>query len=122
MDRVSGKTMDCFVEFLSSTDAQIAADKLNSRCRLLKLGTPPMHRVVTVQVSSQEELMKHLFPRAKNVNWPNGKPVIYQSDEPYNTGFKAFISGEELTMMCKHAEQPHRVSSSKSSPCNTLFF
>lgn len=115
MDRVSGKTMDCFVEFLSNVDAENAAAKLNSRGRLLKLGTPPVHRVVTVHVSSQEELMKNLFPRAKNVKWPNGKPVIYQTDEPYNTGFKTFITAEELTMMCKHAEQPHRVSSSKHS-------
>lgn len=114
MDRATGKTMDCYVEFFSTADAIAVVDRMNSRGRPIKLGHTPVDRVVSVEMSSQEALMKELFPRAKNVNWPNGKPEIYESDEPYNTGFKCFITGEELVMLVKHAEQPHRVSFSQS--------
>ena len=54
--------------------------------------------------------MKELFPRAKNVQWKGQVPVIVQTDEPFNSGFKAFLTPEELVMMVKHAEQPQRVS------------
>lgn len=110
MERTTGKTMDCYVEFLSVYEAQIAVNQLVYRGHPLRLGNPPHDRVVNVTMSSQDELMKQLFPRAKNVVWLNGKPVIHASNEPFNTGFKTFITGEELVMMCKHAEQPHRVS------------
>ena len=110
MDRATGKTMDCYVEFFSAADALAVVDKLNCHGRPLKLGHPPLDRMVSVEMSSQEALMKDLFPRAKNVNWPDGKPEIYESNEPYNTGFKCFVTGEELVMLVKHAEQPHRVS------------
>lgn len=111
MDRSTGKTMDCYVEFFSVGDAQATLNKLTSRGHSLKLGTPPHDRVVGVELSTQEALLKELFPRAKNVVWRNGKPVIEESTEPFNTGFKAFVTGEELVMMVRHAEQPHRVSS-----------
>lgn len=110
MDRSTGKTMDCYVEFFSNGDAQATLNKLLSRGHSLKLGVPPLDRVVNVELSTQEALLKELFPRAKNVVWRNGKPVIEESTEPFNTGFKAFVTGEELVMMVRHAEQPHRVS------------
>ena len=102
--------MDCYVEFQSVYEAQIAVNHLVYRGHALRLGHSPHDRVVNVTMSSQDELMKQLFPRAKNVVWVDGKPVIQASNEPFNTGFKTFITGEELVMMCKHAEQPHRVS------------
>ena len=110
MERTTGKTMDCYVEFLSVYEAQVAVNHLVYRGHPLRLGNPPHDRVVNVTMSSQDELMKQLFPRAKNVVWAGGKPVIQVSNEPFNTGFKTFITGEELVMMSKHAEQPHRVS------------
>jgi hypothetical protein len=110
MDRTTGKTMDCYVEYLSVNEAQSAVNRLIYRGPPLRLGSPPHDRVVRVTMSSQDELMKQLFPRAKNVTWTDGKPVIHASNEPFNTGFKTFITGEELVMMTKHAEQPHRVS------------
>jgi RNA recognition motif-containing protein len=110
MDRTTGKTMDCYVEYLSVNEAQNAVNRLVYRGPQLRLGSPPQDRVVRVAMSSQDELMKQLFPRAKNVTWTDGKPVIHASNEPFNTGFKTFITGEELVMMTKHAEQPHRVS------------
>ena len=110
MERTTAKTMDCYVEFVSVHEAQVTVNQLVYRGRPLRLGKPPHDRVVTVALSSQDELMKELFPRAKNVVWTGGKPVIQASNEPFNTGFKTFITGEELVMMSKHAEQPHRVS------------
>lgn len=109
MDRATAKTMDCFVEFFSSGDAQAVVNKHRRTCddgRHPRLGD----RYVEMEMSSQDALMKELFPKAKNVSWAGGDPKIVRNDEPYNSGFRSFISGEELVMMVKHAEQPHRVS------------
>jgi hypothetical protein len=62
-------------------------------------------------MSGQDALMKELFPRAKNVVWHGGgNPIIVDTNEPYNSGFKNFVTSEEMVMLVKHAEQPHRVS------------
>lgn len=110
MDRTTGKTMDCYIEFASVYEAQVALNALVYRGQPLRMGSPPHGRVVNVTMSSQDELLKQLFPRAKNVVWTGGKPTILTSSEPFNTGFKTFITAEELIMMSRHAEQPHRVS------------
>lgn len=115
MDRSTGKTNDCFVEFFSTGDAKAAVNRLLFRGNQLKLGTAPYDRIVTVEVSSQDVLLKELFPRAKNVSWKDGKPIVEDIDEPFNTGFKAFITGEEMVMLVRHAEQPHRVSANNTS-------
>lgn len=107
MDRVSGKTMDCFVEFLSPLDARATCNSINLRQRgLIRISD----RVVDVSMSSQNELLATLFPKAKDVKWVNGKPVIMQPEEEWSSGFKSFVSAEELGLLVKHAEQPHRVS------------
>jgi hypothetical protein len=69
-------------------------------------------RHVDVELSSQEQLMKDLFPKAKNVQWQGSRPIIIARDEndPYNSGFQGFISKEELVMLVKHVEAPQRVS------------
>lgn len=69
-------------------------------------------RHCTLEVSSQAALMKELFPKAKNVEWNGQVPVISQPgpEVPFNSGFKCFISREELLTLAKHAESPHRVS------------
>lgn len=33
-----------------------------------------------------------------------------EPEEDWSSGFKTFVSAEELGLMVKHAEQPHRVS------------
>ena len=110
MERSTGKTMDCYVEFFSVGDAQAAINKLHRQRdegnRYLRL----QDRHVEVEISSQEALMKELFPRAKNVRWKGQAPLIVETNEPYNSGFKAFVTAEELVMLVKHAEQPQRVS------------
>lgn len=37
-------------------------------------------------------------------------PTIQEAKELYNTGFKTFVSAEEMGLLVRHAEQPHRVS------------
>ena len=107
MDRPTGKTMDCYVEFFSTPDARASSNSLNLRPRhLVRIND----RVVDVSTSSQAELMKELFPKAKNVTWEGGMPRIQEAKEMYNTGFKTFVSAEEMGLFVRHAEQPHRVS------------
>lgn len=120
MDRSTGKTNECYVEFFSIGDAQAAMNRLHSRGRHIKIGTPPVERVVTVELSSQDALLKDVFPRAKNVTWKDGIPIIEKSTEPYNSGFKAFVTGEEMVMLVRHAEQPHRVSAIQTIYVPTL--
>lgn len=106
MDRVSGKTMDCFVEFLSSPDARATCNSINLRQRgLIRISD----RVVDVTMSSQNDLLSTLFPKAKDVKWVNGKPIVMQPEEEWSSGFKSFVSAEELGLLVRHAEQPHRV-------------
>ncbi|KAL8992584.1 MAG: hypothetical protein Q9169_006987 [Polycauliona sp. 2 TL-2023] len=104
MDRPTGKTMDCFIEFFSQGDAQAALNKCLARGSQLRLGD----RVVDVHMSSQDELLKELFPRAKNCTWEHGRPKITESTEPYNTGFKVFVTNEELLQTVTWADKPHR--------------
>ncbi|KAL8837859.1 MAG: hypothetical protein Q9170_002377 [Blastenia crenularia] len=104
MDRTTGKTMDCYVEFFSYGDAQAAFNKCLLRGSQLRLAD----RVVDVSMSSQDALLYELFPKAKNVEWVNGRPVIQESNDPYNSGFKSFVTSEELLQLVSHAEKPHR--------------
>ena len=107
MDRSTGKTMDCFVEFFSTPDARACINSILLRSvSQNRIGD----RVVEVMLSGQEELMTELFPKAKNVKWQGAKPVIKEATELFNSGFKAFVSLEELGCLVRHAEQPHRVS------------
>ena len=118
MDRISGKTLEVYVEFFSRSDAQAVVNKMihqrDVQHRHIKLGD----RHVEVLMSEQGALMEDLFPKAKNVKWNGQTPVIVPPTEPYNTGFKSFITGEELVQMVKHAQQPHRVR----NPLFLLFF
>jgi hypothetical protein len=108
MERSSAKTMDCFVEFASVGDAQVAMRKVNDGLP----GNPPRlgSRFVYVDMSSQDELLKALFPSAKCVQWRNGVPTVLENKDPWSTGFDGFMNEEELFMMIRHAEFPRRVS------------
>ena len=106
MDRATGKTQDCYVEFFSTPDAMAWVRMINSRSNQAnRIGD----RVLDVHMSSQADLLKELFPRAKNISWEGGKPSKIDTDDPYNSGFKTFVSAEELASLSRHAEQPRRV-------------
>lgn len=110
MERVTSKTHDAYVEFMSLHDAMKAVER---HSRTLTRGKPPRlgDRPVDVELSSQAALMKDIFPLASGVFWDGSKPRIVAAAprEPWNS-FKGFITEEEMTMLVKHVEIPQRVS------------
>jgi hypothetical protein len=110
MERMTGKTMDAYVEFCTFEDASKAVEKHQRNYREGR----PSHigqRIVTVSLASQAELMQDLFPLAAGVTWNGVNPVFHpvNEHEPWKN-FKGFVSEEEMTMLAKHAKVPNRVS------------
>ncbi|XXH05774.1 hypothetical protein Hte_012212 [Hypoxylon texense] len=107
MDRVTSKTYDIFVEFLTLGDAANAVAKHGDaamRGRQPRLG----HRYVDVNLSSQGELMSSLFPFAKGVNWYSHPYGITLYSNWSWENFDGFVSDEEMNMIWKHVESPGR--------------
>lgn len=106
MCRVTGKTLDAFVELRSTNDAVRVVER-HMRCcargRPSRLGD----RLVDISMSNQKELMKALFPKANGVEWTDDEPIISKEGM---LSFRGFVTEEELTMLVKHVENPHRVS------------
>ena len=76
------------------------------------------NRYVDVVLSSQEALMKALFPRANRIEWINGRPVQVAPppDEKYPPPeFVGFLTDEELFCVARHAREPNRVCASPLS-------
>lgn len=97
------------MEFMTQGDAEAAVTRINrtyENGRIPRLGS----RHVDVEVSSQDELLKDLFPRAKQIVWKNGVPHLGPNDDPYSTGFQGFFTHEEIFLLIRHAENPQRVS------------
>ncbi|KAJ5342165.1 Nucleotide-binding alpha-beta plait [Penicillium brevicompactum] len=115
MERSTGKTMDCFVEYVSDADAEKACARLN---RNYDLGSAPRmgNRHVDVEMSSPEQLMKALFPLTKCVEWNDGSPVEEENNDHWSTGFDGFLTDEELFCLVRHAEQPHRSAFASKIP------
>jgi hypothetical protein len=111
MERVTSKTLDCYIEFVSLNEAVAAVNRFETN-RTGGRGGRLGQRHVEVELSSQEQLMKDLFPKAKNVKWHGSKPEIIPRDpkDKFNSGFQGFVSREELVMLVKHVESPQRVS------------
>ncbi|KAF5021814.1 hypothetical protein F66182_6140 [Fusarium sp. NRRL 66182] len=116
MDRATSKTMDAFVEFVTMEDAMRCAEKHHQFAqagRVSRLGERP----IEVELSSQAALMAELFPLAGGVFWDGATPQIlpHNASEPW-ANFKGFISPEEMVMLVKHVEVPHRSPFSKECP------
>jgi hypothetical protein len=112
MDRVSGKTMDAYIEFKSVYEAVKAVDRQIEVHRDGNKGGRLGNRFVTAEVSGLEQMMRTLFPKATNIVWHGVVPEIIPPDrnDSYNTGFKGFINPEELVLLVKHVQDPNRVS------------
>lgn len=112
MERVTSKTLDCYVEFVSFSEAVAAVQRYETN-RSGGRGGRLGQRHVEVELSSQEQLMHDLFPKAKNVIWHGSRPEIRPANphDPYNSGFQGFVTREELVMLVKHVEAPQRVGS-----------
>lgn len=108
MERSTAKTMDCYVEFNTVEDAQAAVTRIN---RIYETGRAPRlgNRHVDVELSSQDDLLKDLFPRAKCIMWKDGTPILVQNTDPYSSGFSGLFTSEEIVGCLRHAESPQRV-------------
>ncbi|KAL5317471.1 hypothetical protein ACEPPN_014566 [Leptodophora sp. 'Broadleaf-Isolate-01'] len=117
MERVTSKTLDCYVEFINFNEAVNAVNRFETN-RTGGRGGRLGQRHVEVELSCQEQLMRDLFPKAKNVTWSGSRPIIKPRDlnDKYNSGFQGFISKEELVMLVKHVEAPQRSPFSKDCP------
>ncbi|BDD61563.1 hypothetical protein MAP00_006602 [Monascus purpureus] len=107
MERPTAKTMDCYVEFQTPNDAKDAVTRINKMhetSRIPRLG----NRHIDVELSSQDALLKDLFPRAKCLHWKDGVPYVLENTDPYSTGFTGFFTSEEIVGAIRHAEVPHR--------------
>ena len=105
MERSTAKSNECYVELLTSDGAQgVVARMENSGRRAIQT------RRVKAELSSQETLMRELFPRTKCVRWEGCNPVILPNPDPYTSGFGGFVASEEMVMMAKYAQNPQRVS------------
>jgi hypothetical protein len=121
MERESGKTMDCFIELSTLKEATWIANTMRTRA---KSGRPPKidNRTVDPKVSSQEELMHALFPRARHVAWNSNNPIIDFTPRQYYpsipaAGFQGFLHSEEIVGMIKVAEQDNGRSFAGKAPC-----
>ncbi|EGD98904.1 hypothetical protein TESG_06266 [Trichophyton tonsurans CBS 112818] len=114
MERSTAKTMDCYVELLTQADAEEALSWVN---RNLPAHSPRLgDRHVHVEMSSQDALLREIFPRAKCVLWKNGVPEIQPNTDRYSTGFQGFLTNEELFCMVHYAETPKRAPFAEKCP------
>ncbi|OAP56924.1 hypothetical protein AYL99_09036 [Fonsecaea erecta] len=109
MERSTGKTMDCYVEIIAPhTAAQDWEHAFGLKLmRIPKIG----QRNVEVTLSNQGELMKDMFPRAKCIHFDAeqfGAPRLVPNRDIFSSGYKGFMTNEELTCMVRHAEYPQR--------------
>ena len=113
MERHTAKTLDCYIEFISFAEAMNFVNACSNR---KSMGHPPRigERIIGVELSSQDMLMKSLFPNARNISWAGGHPRLIENTQNELSGgtFRGFITGEELLHLAKHAERPDGVSNS----------
>ncbi|EWC43418.1 hypothetical protein DRE_07641 [Drechslerella stenobrocha 248] len=102
MDRTTGKTMDCFLEFPSVGTAERFVQKRYNNNRRCILGG----RHISLEVVKQGELMRWLFPKAKGALWDDDGNLVIRAGVP-KTPIE-IISREELVMILGHARTPHR--------------
>lgn len=111
MERITTKTGAAYVEFYDTRSAHAIVDKHNTartNGRPLRIN----QRIVTVTMSSNDALLKDLFPATRDITWRLGQPEV-----PPGVVWKGFVSEEELIGLVKNVEFPARVSSLPSFLC-----
>jgi hypothetical protein len=105
LERITAKTGAAYIEFYDLDSAMKVVDKhrqAKAHGKPVRIGS----RIVTVSIASQDQLLKDLFPYAREINWISGAPHIQVPAE----NFKGFVTEEELISLVKNVEFPHRVS------------
>ncbi|OKP14079.1 hypothetical protein PENSUB_185 [Penicillium subrubescens] len=114
MDRSSGKTNECYVEFATHADAEDTIRRIKA-LHDSNQGPRMGNRYVDVSISSQAALMKALFPHAKCISWETGRPVVVP-DESWPNGFAGFLTDEELFCTARHVREPGRSAHTHKIP------
>jgi len=107
-DRQSAKSGDCYVEFPTASAATLVMNSRKNSWHMGKVFRNIGGRRVYLRMSSQEELMQEVFPRAKCVTWIGSEPIITPPNDDYSSGFAGFITSEELVMTNRWANEPHK--------------
>ncbi|KAK1830256.1 hypothetical protein QBC39DRAFT_354590 [Podospora conica] len=115
MERLNSKTHDVFIELINKHEATQTVDKFNAQAKkhqYLRLGK----RVCQVVMSSQEELMREMFPTARGLTWNGTTPAIDGTPHETWETFKGFINDEEFGMVRRFTEYPHRSPFARDCP------
>lgn len=120
MEKPTGKTMDCFVEFRTPEAARHCVQQFDYGIEPGK-NTKIGNRNVSLDLSNQAELRKAIFPRSRYVDFDksSGKPRImsHEEDPTWSEGFRGYMTEEEIYGITRFAENPARVSISRISLC-----
>lgn len=107
MDRLNGKMeQDVYIEVMTPHEAQQATSRLIATPnRLFYIG-----HSMQIQASSEEALMRTIFPRATNIRWQGPLPIRVPVGDVISQDSARFITHEELASLVKFAEKPKIVS------------
>ena len=110
MERTTGKTMDCYIELEDKEAAEYHIDCYFGASRDAG-GAPKIgNRRVHMELASHDELLHQMFPRAKCIQFTDGKPLIVPNTDAYSTGFQGYVTSEELFCLWQQATIPTKVS------------
>ncbi|KAK0633737.1 hypothetical protein B0T14DRAFT_442956 [Immersiella caudata] len=116
MEKNTSKTQDAYVEFATLDDATKAVERyqdLVQNRRQPRLEDRPIKMVV----SSQEELVKDIFPFAHGISWRGATPVLKKPVEgDCLSTFKGFVTAEEMALLLRFVEAPQRSPFAKNCP------
>lgn len=112
MERSTAKSYDCYIELETYEAAAAEVYRLGNARRLIGNRRP------RIELSTQEELMSELLPRAKCVVWHGVIPEVKENTDPYLEGFQGFVTGEEMHATARIAQNPARVSLFRLVECS----
>ncbi|KAI0201851.1 hypothetical protein F4808DRAFT_469166 [Astrocystis sublimbata] len=116
MDRVTSKTQDAYCELLSLNNAIETVERFKRGAKNGRIGRLG-NRIVEVELSSQTNLMRALFPiTVYGVEWIGSNPKIITGRQFGWENFKSFFTEEEMVMLSKHIENSSRSLFSKVCP------
>ncbi|KAK6533251.1 hypothetical protein TWF694_002205 [Orbilia ellipsospora] len=101
---IHGKTMDCFLEFLTVGGAERFVQWRYNNNRRCILGG----RHISLELVPERELMAWLFPKTRGLLWDDTGSLIVDESCKSSKAQLEIISREELVMILGHARTPHR--------------
>ena len=113
MEKTNAKTQDCFVELIDEETKSLVLSRygqMGTDLQIPKLANRP----ITVEDSSQGDLMRNIFCRANNLQWVKGTgiPVMRRTNPAQNMfsgGFRGMVTNEELHLIVRYTLDPSRV-------------